>query len=250
MSQRERILITGSGGHAKTIVDTLERLGTYDLAGFVGPGDVDTVIYRGYRLLGHDADLPALYDQGIRAAAIGIGFMGQSMVRNRLYAQMEHIGYHLPVLADPTAVVATDVVLGAGTYIGRQAVVNAEAVLGRACIINTGSIVEHECRIGDFSHVAVGAVLCGQVKVGRECLIGANATIIQGLSIGDGSIVGAGAVVTKDIETHVLMRNKLMVKKKYFDINTNVESGGVTGQLDCVCSLTLDGEVTSMQEVA
>lgn len=228
MKQREKILLVGSGGHAKTLVDTIERLETYEVAGFVGPGEVGAALYRGYRLLGHDEALPTLFMQGIHAAALGMGFMGRSSVRNRLYAQLSQIGYTLPVLVDPTAVVAADAVLGVGTYVGRHAVINADAQIGHACIINTGSIVEHECRIGAFSHVAVGAVLCGQVQVGSECLIGANATVIQGLHIGDGCIIGAGTVVTKGIEAHNLMRNKLITIKKLINFNKTIQnSGGV-----------------------
>ena len=48
MIRKEKILIVGSGGHAKTIVDTLEHLPKYDFAGFVGPGDIGAEIYRGY----------------------------------------------------------------------------------------------------------------------------------------------------------------------------------------------------------
>lgn len=214
MSRFERILLVGSGGHAKTVVDTLERLGGYEIAGFVGPGEKGREIYRGYSLIGHDEDLPELFAKGIKAAALGMGFMGRSKVRSRLFAHLAEIGYELPVLIDPAAVVAVDAVLGAGTYVGRQAVINAEASIGRACIINTGSIVEHECVVGDFTHVAVGTVLCGEVQVGRECLIGANATVIQGLRIGDGCIIGAGAVVTKDVKIDVLIRNELTVRQE------------------------------------
>ena len=156
-----------------------------------------------------------LYDDGIHAAALGMGFMGKSKVRNNLYTLLRRYGYMLPALIDPSATVADDVVIGAGTYIGRRAVVNAEARIGHACIINSGSIVEHECVIGDFSHIAVGTVLCGQVHIGSECMIGANSTIIQGLSVGNRSIIGVGTVVAKEVEPYVLMRDELIVRKTY-----------------------------------
>lgn len=47
-------------------------------------------------------------------------------------------------------------------------------------MINTGAIIEHDCRVSNFSHVAVGSVLCGEVIVGENTLIGANATVIHG----------------------------------------------------------------------
>ena len=59
--------------------------------------------------------------------------------------------------------------------------------------------IDHECIIGDFSHIAPGAVLCGNVKVGRSTFIGANSVIRQGINIGNNVIIGAGTVVVKDI---------------------------------------------------
>lgn len=223
MERQKKILVVGSGGHAKVVIDTLERLRSCEIAGFVAPGRIGAEIYRGHRLIGHDEDLPKLFAQGIKTAVLGIGFMGRSNVRNRLFEQLSAIGYELPVLVDYAAVVSPDAVLGAGTYVGRQAVVNAEARIGRACIINTGSIVEHECVVGDFTHVAVGAVLCGQVRIGSECLVGANSTVIQGLHIGDGCVLGAGTVVTKNVEDHILIRNNIAVSMQ---IKRNIQKSG------------------------
>ena len=50
-----------------------------------------------------------------------------------------------------------------------------------------------------FSHISVGAVICGDSDIGDSVFIGANATIIQGVNVGMDSIVGAGSLVIKDI---------------------------------------------------
>ena len=73
-----------------------------------------------------------------------------------------------------------------------MAIVNAAAHIGKLCIINTKALVEHDCVVGDFTHVAVGAVLCGQVNVGRSVLVGANATVLQCQSVRDKAIIPAG----------------------------------------------------------
>ena len=65
--------------------------------------------------------------------------------------------------------------------------------------VNSGAIIEHDCVIGDFSHVAPGSVLAGNVTVGDMTLIGAGAAVIPGVSIGSRCTVGAGAVVIRDI---------------------------------------------------
>lgn len=196
---QENIVLIGSGGHCKTIVDSIERLGTFKIAGYIDLGEIGKEAYRGYKIIGHDEDIQSIYDSGIRNAFIALGFIGKSNVRKRLYFKMKEVGFSLPVIIDPSAVVAKDAVIGEGTYIGRNAVVNTDAKIGMNCIINTSAIVEHECIVGDFSHLAVAAVICGQTQVGDECFLGANSTVIQRLKISDRCVVGAGSVVLSSI---------------------------------------------------
>ena len=83
--------------------------------------------------------------------------------------------------------------------IAANATLNPLVEIGRGVICNTSTSIDHECIIGDFTHIAPGAVLCGNVKVGRNTFIGANSVIRQGIIIGDNVTIGAGTVVVKDI---------------------------------------------------
>ena len=193
----DKIIILGNGGHARSIVDTIERLGHYEIVGYVVNGE--SCKQDDYPIIGKDKDLEKIYQSGIRYAAIGIGYLGKGFVRNNLYNHLKRIGYSLPVICDSTAIISNKVIIEEGTFIGKRSIVNAGAHIGKTCIINTGAIVEHDVQIGGFSHVAVGAVLCGGVQIGENTLIGANATVIQERKIGDRCIVGAGEVVRKNI---------------------------------------------------
>lgn len=199
----EKIIILGCGGHAKSVADTIEAEGRYQIAGFVDYQYDETFVYRGYKMIGCDAELQKIYDSGIYHACVGIGFMGKGNIRNRLYAEAKRIGFHLPAIIDPTAVLARDALIGEGTFIGKNAVINADAKIGKMAIINTGVIIEHDCIVGDYCHVAVGATVCGAVQIGAESMIGANATVIQGIQVGKNVIVGAGSVVVKDLSDSV-----------------------------------------------
>ena len=64
----EKILLIGAGGHAKTIVDTIERLGTYEIVGFADENNIDSEVYRGYKVLGSDRDCDDLFSRGIKYA--------------------------------------------------------------------------------------------------------------------------------------------------------------------------------------
>ena len=154
--------------------------------------------------LGTDDVLEAQFHEGVSCAIIGLGYMGNGQVRNKLYDKLKKIGYSLPAVIDPSAVISENAQVAEGTFVGKNAIINAYACVGRNCIINTGAIVEHECLVGDESHIAVGASMCGQSKVGKFCFIGANATIIQCISIGENTIIGAGSTVIKDMPSKVV----------------------------------------------
>ncbi|KHM51423.1 hypothetical protein NZ47_10720 [Anaerovibrio lipolyticus] len=187
----EDIVLVGFGGHAKSVADCIEREGKYNIVGYTDMQKADSR----YSYLGTDDKLQAIFDSGIKNAIIGIGYMGKGAVRQHLYIKLKEIGFTLPVVTDPSAIVSSTAVIGEGTFIGKAAVINAEANIGKVAIINTKALVEHECAIGDYAHVAVGAVLCGQVQVGEAAFVGANATVIQCREIKVGTVVPAGATV-------------------------------------------------------
>lgn len=197
----ERLVILGKGGHAESLIDIIERENKYEVAGYVINDDQQGENER-YPIIGSDSNLEQLFQSGIRNAAIGVGYLGKSNLRERLWNKLKVIGYLLPVFCDPSAVVAGNVKFGEGTMIGKGAIINANAFIGKMCIINTGAIIEHDCRVDDFSHVSVGSVLCGNVQVGRASFIGANATVIQGKNIGSRCIIGAGTTIRKNIEDY------------------------------------------------
>lgn len=196
----EKIVIIGYGGHAKSVIDSIVADGVYEIIGYT---DVEDRNAKDMPYLGTDDALKKIYDSGVCYAAFGIGYMGRSWTRFKVYHQVKEIGFHLPVISDPSAIIANSARIGEGTFVGKRAVINADASIGKMCIVNTGSIIEHGNIIKDYSHIAVGAVLCGDVVVGEHCLIGANSTILQGLSIGNDSIIGCGSIVLKDVESKV-----------------------------------------------
>lgn len=194
----EEIIILGDGGHARSLIDILERERKYKIAGCVVNDSADRST--DYPVIGTDEKLEALYQKGIKNAVIGIGYLGKSDVRKRLYVKLKKIGFYIPIVCDPSAIVSKKADIGEGTFIGKRAVINSGVIIGKMCIINTGAIVEHDCNIGEFTHIAVGGIVCGGTWVGKETLLGANSTVIQNVRIGENVIVGAGAMVNRDLK--------------------------------------------------
>ena len=190
------IVVIGYGGHAKSVIDSILRERKHTIIGYT-----DLIDYKcSLNYLGTDDSLKNIYDQGIHSAVLGIGYMGNSFVRDSIVNKLIKIGYKILTVIDPSAVVSDNTVIGDGVYIGKNVIVNTETRIGDYSIINSGAIVEHENQIGDFSHIAVGAVLCGNVIIGHHSLVGANATVIQGKSIGNNCIIGANSTVLTDVD--------------------------------------------------
>ena len=187
----EDIVLVGFGGHAKSVADCLEREEKYHIVGYT---DMQAATSQ-YAYLGTDDKLQAIFDRGVKNAVIGIGYMGRGAIRQQLYSKLKEIGFELPVIVDPSAIVSATALSGEGTFVGKGAIVNAEAKIGKMTIINTKALVEHECVVGDFAHVAVGAVLCGQVEIGEGAFIGANATVIQCRKVEPNTVIPAGATI-------------------------------------------------------
>lgn len=187
----ENIILVGFGGHAKSVADCIERQNEYSIVGYT---DFEKHDYK-YKYLGNDDVLKDYYAQGVQNAVVCIGYLGKGSLREKLYSLLKDIGYTLPIIMDPTAIISETAEIGEGTFIGKGAIVNASVNIGKMTIINTMALIEHECVISDYSHVAVAAVLCGQVNVGEASFIGANATVIQGRTILPHQIVPAGAII-------------------------------------------------------
>ena len=191
---KEKIILLGCGGHAESTVDAIEAA-----AGFIDKDFPKSFEYRGYRIIGCDNQLEKIYHSGIHYACVCVGFLGVGRIRNKLYSQLKKIGFILPAIIDPSAILAADVDIGEGSFIGKRAVINSNAVIGKMAIINTATVIEHDCVIADFCHIAISSVICGGVYVEENSFVGANTTVIQGIRIGSDTVIGAGAVVVKDI---------------------------------------------------
>lgn len=104
-----------------------------------------------------------------------------------------------PTIVHPTAVIASRVLLGAGSIVLAGAVISVDAAIGAHAQVHYGATVGHDTRLGRCATVLPGANLAGAVTVGAGVLVGSNAVVLQGLDLGDGCTVGAGAVVTRDV---------------------------------------------------
>lgn len=58
------IILIGIGGHAKGIVDVIERQKKYKIVGFIEPPTSQNKTYQNYKVIGNDDDLETLFIAG------------------------------------------------------------------------------------------------------------------------------------------------------------------------------------------
>ena len=145
----------------------------------------------------------------------------------------------------PSADVAADATIGAGTRVWHHAQVRAGAVIGRECILGKDVYIDAGVRIGDRVKLQNGALVyhgatiedgvfigpravltndrhpraitpngrlqdagdwaVGPIRVHFGASIGAGAIVLPGVTIGRWAMVAAGAVVARDVADHALV---------------------------------------------
>jgi acetyltransferase EpsM len=204
----QHIIIVGAGGHGSElfsyIQDMVAQGQPLHVAGFVddhkprGPWGASEIV-------GNLDDLKERALQHPQQTFHYITAVGDNRVRRQLVQKIDAL--EAPnitpwTLRHPSAVVAQNVEIGAGTCLAPGTIVTAGARLGQHCIVNVNASISHDCAIGDFVNINPRVALCGGVKVGEGCYVGAGSTIIERLTIGEWTTIGAGATAISHIPAH------------------------------------------------
>ena len=188
------LLLFGAGGHARVVADAVLCSRQW---GVVRASDRNGEICTGELLSGVAmVTLSDLFDAKGLSCALHVS-IGHNASRQR-----EAVAFGLEQLVTvihPNASVSLHALVAAGCFLAAQSVLAPGAQLGTGVIINHAAVVDHDVRVGDFSHIAPGAVLGGAAQIGMRVLIGAGAVILPGISVCDDAVIGAGAVVTANV---------------------------------------------------
>lgn len=189
----KQLVIIGSSGHAKVIIELIERLGGYNILGLIDDYKKKGSMASGYQVLGTVNEIEKIiggYGQAEWFIAVGDSFS-----RGLIYKRLESLGLTYAILKHPYATIAKGIHIGAGTVIMAGAIINAGTFIGEQVIINTGAIVEHDNSIMDFASLSPRSVTGGNVHIGKFSFIGLGAIIKNKVTIGEHTVIGAGSTV-------------------------------------------------------
>jgi UDP-perosamine 4-acetyltransferase len=193
----ENIIVVGAGGHCKVILSVLRYYKKYSV---IGIADRDSSS-KGEEISGSIIkfswnDFKEIYDNGTKYAAIAIG---DNKERKELFKELSSIGFKIPTVIHPTALIEKDSLIRNGCLVCMGAKIGVEVHIGENCVIYTGSILDHEVRLEDHVYISPGCSVAGRVTIKEGSFIGIGTSIKEKISIGKNVVVGAGSVVLGDI---------------------------------------------------
>ncbi len=184
------MIIYGCGGHGKVILEALlARDGKRNVI-FIDDNPQQEEILK--------IPVKAFSEELLDGKSVVLAFGNNKLRQQKKELIEEHVHAYASIL-HPLAYISPSAKVLAGSVILVNSVVNTNTIIGEHCIINTGALIDHDCKIGDYTHIAPNATLCGHVKVGNHTLIGAGVTVTPGVKIGNNVKIAAGITVSKDI---------------------------------------------------
>lgn len=89
---RRKIIIYGGGGHAKTVIDILRSLDTWQIAGIVDDGIEPGTVISGIPVIGNGSVLESL-KEGIHSVVNTVGGIGDYKIRWNVFERLIAAGY-------------------------------------------------------------------------------------------------------------------------------------------------------------
>lgn|SRR3989338_4398637 len=201
------VLIVGSSGHSKVIIDIFEKEGKYKILGLLDAyrNIGEETLSLGYNVIGKEENLPELLLENPNCKifiAIGDNWIRQK-VMNKIVDIIPTIDFATTI--HPSAQIGKNVRIGNGVAIMAGAIINSETSIGNFTIINTKASIDHDSKMFEFSSLAPNVTTGGNVSIGEFSAISIGATIKHGISIGKHSIIGAGALLLKNCGDNLIM---------------------------------------------
>ena len=195
----KKIIIIGTGGHAKSCCDVIELENKFEILGFISNEKYTDKNLKKYPILGPDTVLQKVR-KNCENAFVAIGHIKDNLVRKKIFKKLQKLNFKTPNIISPEAYVSKSSKILDGTIIMHGAVVNAGSIVKKNCIINTNTTIEHDCVIENNCHLAPGATINGNTSLGENTFVGSNTVIKQSIKIGKNCFVNANKFIKLNLK--------------------------------------------------
>lgn len=190
------LIVVGAGGFGQEAVWVARRMGRVSLLGFADDRpELAQQEHAGLTVLG----TPEQIDEHYETKPYFYCAIGDNRNRERMVDRLRALGWQAMSLIDPSALVAEDVKMGEGVYLGAGCIVAPNVRMGAFAILNFHTSIGHNSILGAFSQVSPGGRISGNVTLGDFTYVGSNAIVHPGRSVGAGASVGAGSYALRNV---------------------------------------------------
>ena len=201
----KKIVIFGSGCHAKVVFSEIMRLKNYNFLGFV-----DDLSAKGKKVIRLEnknySNLGKINDLRNKKNICGVIGVGSSILRKKICDEINSKlkNFKFENIISKNSIVDKNVKFGKGNVIISNSVINTGTILGNHCLINTSSSIDHDNIFEDFAGTGPGVVTGGKVKVGKMSYIGIGSVIKNTINIGKNTFIGGSSFVNKNCSSNSL----------------------------------------------
>lgn len=101
----------------------------------------------------------------------------------------------------PSCMISRSAIIGRGTVIMANTVVNPNAIIGEFCTIQSNVTVGHDSKIGDYNFIATQSTI-GNIVMGSRNFMGINSCTNNFITIGDDCFIAMASNVVKSVESN------------------------------------------------
>jgi sugar O-acyltransferase (sialic acid O-acetyltransferase NeuD family) len=166
------IVIIGAGGHGKVVCDAILAQNKFNICGFVDSSiPKDSVVINNYKVIAHPDDIASLKSH----VDFFVVAIGNNKIREKLFYQLKEV-LKVATIIHPSAIIGSEVKIGAGTVVLANTVINTSAEIGENVIVNSMVVIDHDCKIGNHIHLSIGTMVGSSSSISNGYLsaIGEN----------------------------------------------------------------------------
>ena len=199
----KKIIIIGTGQHARMLVELIEEQGKYKIIGFIAKDWSNKKKILGYPILCIEKNLKSFLKKNydIKYYACGVGDNAGGMKgREKIIKHYDNL-LTAPKIISPKSYISKYSKIGKGSIIEAYAKVMNGATIGKHCMIESFTAVNHDQNIKSNVFIGNNCALAGKF-IGKNTIIGDGSSIGYKVSIGSNCIINQGTVVTKSIKNN------------------------------------------------
>ena len=187
----QKITLLGAGGHAVSCLDVILSSNKFKIKGYVSNNENYSFTKKKIKWLGNDKYLKKINkNENVFIAFANIGKKNLKK-RIKIFNKLKKLGCKFPIIKSSRSYISKNSIIGEGSIIMHDAVINANVRIGRNCIINTKSLIEHDTIIGDHAHISTGVIVNGSCKIMSESFLGTGSIVLNNVNLKK-KIISAG----------------------------------------------------------